>query len=125
MCGEHCDRCEVMVMACFSQGKLQFEPSFLPFLGFGFRGAMERDDLGDGAQTQPLAASGSGSGVLVVAQSLAACLVQDEQPSAAASVGESYAVADVTGLDDWMTVTSQTKSSSGWIGGGRPAFGGW
>ena len=56
-----------------------------PFIGFWFRGAMERDDLGDGAQTQPLAASGSGC--FVVAQSLAACLVLDEEPSAA-SVGE-------------------------------------
>ena len=89
----------------FLTGQLQFEPSFHPFLGFGFRGAMERDDLGDGAQTQPLAASESGSGVLVVGQSLAACLVQDEQPSAAASVGESYVVVDANGVDDSTAVT--------------------
>ena len=49
---------------------------------------MERDDLGDGAQTQLVAASGSGCFV-EVAQSLVARLVQDEEPSAAASVGES------------------------------------
>ena len=42
------------------------------FLGLGFQGAMERDDIGDGAQTQPLAASGSGCFGEVVAQSLAA-----------------------------------------------------
>ena len=68
---------------------------------------MERDDLSDGAQTQPLAGSGSGSSfVEVVARSLAACLVQDGEPSAAASVGESYAVVDVTGVYDFTTVTS-------------------
>ena len=44
----------------------------------GFWGAMERDDIGDGAQTQPLAGSGLGCFVEVVAQYLAACLVQDE-----------------------------------------------
>ena len=112
----------------FLTGQLQFEPSFRPFLGFGFRGAMERDDLGDGAQTQPLAASESGSGVLVVDQSLAACLVQDEQPSAAASVGESYVVVDATGFDDWMTVTSQTHQTShqavGSVAGAQPLAGG-
>ncbi len=53
-------------------GQQRFEPSFPPFLGFGFRGAMERDELGHGAQTQPLAASGSGCVVEVVALSLAA-----------------------------------------------------
>ena len=53
----------------FLTGQPQFEPFFFPFLGFGFRGAMERDDLGDGAQTQPLAGSGSASSVVeVVAQ---------------------------------------------------------
>ena len=109
----------------FLTGQLQFEPSFPPFLGFGFRGAMERDDLGDGAQTQPLAASESGSGVLVVDQSLAACLVQDEQPSAAASVGESYVVVDATGFDDWMTVTSQTSHQAvGSVAGAQPLAGG-
>ena len=76
----------------FLTGQLQIEPLFPPFLGLGFRGAMERDDLGDGAQTKPLADSESGSGVLVVDQSSAACLVQDEQPSAAASLVESYVV---------------------------------
>ena len=78
----------------------------------GFRGAMERDP-GDGAQTQPLAGSESGSSfVQVVAQSLAgsgSSLVQDEQPAAvgAASVGASYV--DVTGFDDVTTVTSQDQ----------------
>ena len=63
--------------------------------GCGFRSAMERDDLGDGAQTQPLAVSESGSGCfVVVAQSLAVCLVQAKEPSAAASVGESYVFVD-------------------------------
>ena len=90
----------------FLTGQLQFEPSFPPLLGFGFRGAMERDDLGGGAQTQPLVASESRSGVLVVDQSLSACLAQEEQPSAAAAVGESYVVVDATGFDDWMTVAS-------------------
>ena len=108
----------------FLTGQLQFEPSFPPFLGFGFRGAMERDDLGDGAQTQPLAASESGSGVLVVDQSLAACLVQDEQPSAAASVGEfgeSYVVVDARAFDDLTTVTSQTSHQAvGSVAGAQP-----
>jgi len=90
----------------FLKGQLPFDHTFRSFLGFGFRGAMELDDLGDGAQTQPLAASGSGCSVEVVAQSLAARLVQDEEPSAAASVGESYVVVDATGFDDLKTVAS-------------------
>ena len=52
----------------FLTGQLQFEPSCPSFLGFGFRGAMEREDLGDGAQTQLVAASGSGCFLEVVAQ---------------------------------------------------------
>ena len=97
----------------FLTGQVQFEQSFRPFLGFGFRGAMEQDEPSDGAQTQPLAGSESGSSfVQVVAQSLAgsgSSLVQDEQPAAvgAASVGASYV--DVTGFDDVTPVTSQDQ----------------
>ena len=72
---------------------------------------MERDDLGDGAQAQPLAASGSGCFVEIVALSLAACLVQDEEPSAAASVGECVVV-HAAGLDDWTTVASHQAVGS-------------
>ena len=46
----------------------------------------------------------------VVAQYWAACLVQDEEPSAA--VGESYVVVHCTGLDDLTTVTSHQAVGS-------------
>ena len=95
--GEHCDHYEVM--ACFSQGKCSSSNRSVIFVvGLGFRGAMERDDPGDGAQAQPLAGSGSGSSFVEVVESLAACLAQDEEPSAAASVGESYVFVDATGF---------------------------
>ena len=48
----------------------------------------------------------------VVAQALAARFVQDEEPSAAASVRESYVVVDATGLYDLTTVTSHQAVGS-------------
>ena len=84
----------------FFTGQVQLEQSFRLFPGFGLRVAMERDGPGNGAQTQPLAASGSGSSfVQVVAQSLAG------------------SGSDVTGFDDATTVTSQYYySAAGGVG---------
>ena len=76
---------------------------------------MEQYDLGDGAQTQRLAGWGSGSSfVEVVSQSLPACLVQDEEPSAAA--------AGATGFDDLATVTSHQAVGS--VADAQPLAGG-
>ena len=56
------------------------------------------------------------------AQSLAACLVHGEEPSAAASVGESYMVVDATGFDDLTTVTSHQAVGS--LADAQPLAGG-
>ena len=48
----------------------------------------------------------------VATQSLTACLVQDEEPSAAASAGGSYVVVDARDFDDLTTVTSHQAVGS-------------
>ena len=51
--------------------------------------------------------------------------MQDEEPSAAASVGESYVVVDAKGFDDLTTVTSQTSHQAvGSVAGAQPLAGG-
>ena len=48
--------------------------------------------------------------------------MQDEDPSAAASVGESYVLVDATGFDDLTTVTSH--QAVGLVADAQPLAGG-